>query len=86
MNGGNQTSAEEQTRINCEDLRHSTKQLDQHKKLFLHVKETYQAVVQTLPKDEEYNVMCSKKRQKLLTSIVVYEEQVRHRLLLSSQM
>ncbi|GIY60501.1 hypothetical protein CDAR_181671 [Caerostris darwini] len=50
-------------------LRHSTEQLDKHKKLFLQVKETYQAVVKNLPKDEEYNAVCSKKLQGLLTSI-----------------
>ncbi|GIY84480.1 hypothetical protein CEXT_530761 [Caerostris extrusa] len=42
---GNQISAEKQARINCEGLRHSIKQLDAHKKLFLQVKETYQADV-----------------------------------------
>ncbi|GIX79573.1 hypothetical protein CDAR_482531 [Caerostris darwini] len=76
-NGGNQKSAEEQARINCEGLRHSTKQLDAHKTLFLQMKETYLAVVKNLPKEEEYNVMCSKKLQGLLTSIAAYEKQVR---------
>ncbi|GIY60502.1 hypothetical protein CDAR_181672 [Caerostris darwini] len=58
-------------------LRHSTEQLDKHKKLFLQVKETYQAVVKNLPKDEEYNAVCSKKLQGLLTSIEADGKQVR---------
>ncbi|GIY36455.1 hypothetical protein CEXT_329481 [Caerostris extrusa] len=60
-NGGNLTSAEEQARVKCEGLRHSTEQLEKHKKIFLQVEETHQAIVRTLPKDEEYNAIFSKK-------------------------
>ncbi|GIZ02314.1 hypothetical protein CEXT_428081 [Caerostris extrusa] len=56
-NGGNQISAEEQARINCGGLRHLTEQLEKHKKIFLQVKETCQAIVKTLQKDQECNAM-----------------------------
>ncbi|GIY27659.1 hypothetical protein CDAR_245711 [Caerostris darwini] len=65
----NITKEEQQARINCEGLRHSTEQLENHRRLFLQMKETYQSVVKILPKDDAYNAMCSKKLQGLLTAI-----------------
>ncbi|GIX82159.1 hypothetical protein CDAR_107301 [Caerostris darwini] len=68
---------EQQARINCEGLRRSTEQLENHRKLFLQMKETYQSVVKILLKGDAYNAICSKKLQGLLTAITAYEKQVR---------
>ncbi|GIY69789.1 hypothetical protein CEXT_63921 [Caerostris extrusa] len=51
---------EQQARINCEGLGHSTEQLENHRRLCLQMKETYHSVVKILPKDDACNTMLAR--------------------------
>ncbi|GIX88024.1 hypothetical protein CDAR_291791 [Caerostris darwini] len=66
---------EEQARINCEGLGYWAEQLENQRRLFLQLKETYQSAVKILPNDDVYSAKCSKKLQGLLTAITAYEKQ-----------